>query len=231
MGGVCTVEPLPGGHRNRVLRSRGLAQDRVFKTTRRSAEALEWLGPVQGAARAAGFEVPALIRSHNGALAEAGWTCEPLLRCRAFDATGMTGLASRLARFHAATRGLAQRPGFRAAAALCGATRGGDVDLGLMPAALVRACRAAWQALRALPCAAVHGDLTPANLLWSDAGAPILLDWDEARLDAVVFDTAQIAPVAPAVARALMAWKIATSWQIEPAHARALARRFLRAQA
>ncbi|PKP70767.1 MAG: hypothetical protein CVT82_04605 [Alphaproteobacteria bacterium HGW-Alphaproteobacteria-4] len=221
------LEPLSGGHRNRVLRTRGLAVDRVFKTTRRSAEALAWLGPLHAAATAAGFRVPALIASLRGAASEAGWTCEPFLAGRAFAEREVARVAPQLAAFHAATKALPQRPGFRAAADFADAAQGGDIDLGLMPAPLVRACRAAWAALADLPRAAVHGDLCAGNLLWGDDGTPALLDWDEARHDAAVFDHGQTVPVPPAIARAFDAWEVAVCWQIEPERARALAGRLL----
>ena len=221
------LEVLPGGHRNRVLRTRGLAAERVFKTTRRSAEALAWLGPVHGAATAAGFGVPALIASQRGALVEAGWTCEPFIAGRAFAQDDLHQIALQLAAFHATTRALPQRPGFRAAADFGTASHGGDIDLDQMPAPLAQTCRADWAALADLPRAVVHGDICVGNVLWADGGLPALLDWDEARHDATLFDLGQMGPVSPAAARALAAWEVAVCWQIEPARARALARRLL----
>lgn len=219
------LEPLPGGHRNRVLRTRGLAIERVFKTTRRSAEALAWLAPVQAAAAAAGFRVPALIASQTGAPSVAGWTCEPFIAGRAFAAGDLHRIAPQLAALHAATRALPQRPSFQAAADFATVTRGGDIDLDLMPAPVAQLCREAWGALAGQPRAAVHGDICAGNLLWADDGIPVLLDWDEARRDATLFDLGLLGPVSPAVARALAAWEVAQCWQIEPARARALARR------
>jgi len=224
-GIVATLEPLPGGHRNTAFRTRGLAGERVFKTSRRSQGALAWLAPVHAAATAAGFRVPDLIASQRGALSVAGWTCEPFIAGRAFAETDLPGIAPQLAAFHAASGALPQRPGFRAAADFAAATRGGDIDLGLMPARLVQACRAAWATLAGLPRAVVHGDICAGNLLHGDDGRPVLLDWDEARHDAPLFDLGQLAPMPPAIRRALAVWEVAVCWQIEPARARALARR------
>lgn len=220
------LEPLAGGHRNLAFRTTGLARDLVFKSTRRSAEALVWLAPVHALARDAGFTVPGLIPSRNRALAEQGWTCEPFLKGQPFSAADLPALALRIRSFHRATAALPQRPGFLSSHDLLTQDRGGDVDLSLMPPILALACRAAWSGLRGDETV-IHADLSSGNILHGADGLPILLDWDESRRDLAAFDLAQVAPPSDTIHRATLAWEVACSWQVEPDHARALARRLV----
>lgn len=107
---------------------------------------------------------------------------------------------------------------------------GGDVDLNIMPKDLAQECLRSWRALKVLPQSVVHGDLNPSNILRGAKGEVILLDWDETRVDACVFDTAQItgrSGLSPAILRAIDAWEIACSWSIEPEHAQRLAGVFM----
>ena len=106
---------------------------------------------------------------------------------------------------------------------------GDDVDLALMPADLAAACRAAWARIAGSPRSAIHGDLTSGNLLWTGDGRPALVYRGEARLDAVLFDTAETAPDRrpQAAHRAAAAWEIAVCRQAEPGRARGLAAAFL----
>jgi hypothetical protein len=99
--------------------------------------------------------------------------------------------------------------------------RGGDVDLTLMPAEAVRMCRQAWGALSNLPVSALHGDPL-SNVLVVDTGI-VFIDWDEARVDATVFDLADLPLpdlVHAAGRKAASAWEAATSWLLEPEYAR-----------
>ncbi len=94
-----------------------------------------------------------------------------------------------------------------------------------MPAAAVAACRRAWARLDGTPEAVVHGDPGPANIRISAAGVG-LIDWDEARVDHIDLDLAELpgSPLPPgrlAVARAAAtAWEAASGWTAEPAYAR-----------
>ncbi len=209
--------PLSGGHRNRVMRAGGY----VLKSTRRSAAALAWLGPLHTAAEAAGLIVPRLIPSTRGALVEGGWTCEPFIAGSPGTEADLAALP--LAAFHRTTAALPQRPGFAAAADLAEGEAAGDIDLAALPPGLAAACRAAWRALLPLPRAAIHGDIAPHNLIRTREGRLALIDWDEARRDALAFDTGS---GDPAIARALAAWEIAVCWQVEPERARKLASGF-----
>ncbi|MEM9975390.1 MAG: phosphotransferase [Pseudomonadota bacterium] len=209
--------PLPGGHRNHVFR----AGSYVLKSTRRSAAALAWLGPLHTAAEAAGLVAPRLIPSTRGNISEAGWTCEPFIAGTPGTKADLAALP--LAALHRATATLPQRPGFTAAADLVAREAAGDVDLSAMPSDLADACHAAWEALAPLPRAAIHGDISPHNLIRTPEGRLALIDWDEARCDATVFDTGS---TDPAIARALTAWEIAVCWDLEPERAGRLASGF-----
>ncbi|MFZ5964195.1 phosphotransferase [Thalassococcus sp. BH17M4-6] len=198
------LRPLPGGARNRVFRTVGLDRDLVFKSTRRSPEALKWLDPVQEAARVAGFHVPGLIPSLRGHLAESGWTAEPLIPGLPATRSDLAGLSPRITAFHLLTSALPQRPGFASAADLLSQDRGGDIDLSIMPTGLVTALRAAWRPILDHPTCAIHSDLNPGNVILTEDG-PVLLDWDEARRDAPLFDLACLGPSNPVADRAAVA--------------------------
>jgi Ser/Thr protein kinase RdoA (MazF antagonist) len=217
------LAPLAGGHRNRAFRTAGLERDVVFKTTRRLPEAIEWLAPVFGIAEGSGFAVPWAIKSRTGRYVEHGWTCEIFIQGRAFRDAEMRHVRAPMLRFHAATKAVAQRPGFLAAGDFIHCDVGGDVDLRGMPADIVAACRAAWSRIAERPVCAVHGDLNPGNLLWTADGKIALLDWDECRVDAALFDGAAIGWDRDEERLAVLAWEVACSWHLEPAYARHLA--------
>lgn len=222
-GVVAELAPLAGGHRNAVFRTVGLQQDLVFKSTRRSAAALAWLEPVQTLARQSGFVVPPMLKSQSGRLLESGWTCEPFITGLALPSQAMPSLAPTMTRFHSACRAMPQRPGFLSSRALLVARSGGDVDLGLMPPALVAKCRKAWLSVSGEPMGVVHGDLTPANLLSCPEGRIALLDWDECRHDLLMFDLGQLRPMTGAERQAALAWEVACAWAIEPDYANRIA--------
>lgn len=226
-GVAAHLQPMTGGHRNRVLRTIGTRPDLVFKSTRRSLAAIHWLEAVQDCARQSGFAVPRLIKSCQGRLVEQGWTCELHQEGSPCDPGDLPAVAPRLARFHRLTAHLPQRPGFASSQDLLTASCGGDVDLSAMPEALADECRNAWRAVSGGPMTIVHGDLTASNLLKRSAGGPALLDWDECRRDLVLFDRVQTSHGTPAQHRAALAWEVACSWQIEPDHARRMAKRLL----
>jgi Ser/Thr protein kinase RdoA (MazF antagonist) len=217
--------PLTGGHRNIAFRTFGLSSDVVFKTTRREPAAIEWLIPVFTLAEQSGFIVPRPIRSTEGHLIEQGWTCEPFIHGQTCRPADMARLGAQLSRFRDATKTIQQRPGFLTARDLTHLDRGGDVDLSLLPPHLVTACREAWSKIEHEPVCVVHGDLNPSNIIWTADHRAALLDWDECRVDAALFDTIQFAPDhADCAARtAAAAWEVACSWQLEPAHAQTVA--------
>lgn len=208
-----TPVPLPGGHRNTVLR----VGDHVLKTTRRSEAAIRWLIPVHNAARDAGLHAPAPLPDSDGHLVCDGWTCEPF--CPGIP-TPPERISAHIMAFHAATRDIPQRPAFVSAKGLLSQTSGGDVDLAHIPSTLVTRLRAAWAALPAADHCIVHADLNASNILTAPDGKITVLDWDEARRDHPGFDAAAPDPV---IAKARLAWEIACCWQVEPDRARRLA--------
>lgn len=214
-----TPVPLPGGHRNMVLR----VGDHVLKSTRRSEAAIAWLLPVAECAFAAGLNVPVPRRSVRGSLVFDGWTCEPFWPG---TPTPPADISDRMSRFHASAQDLPQRHGFASAHDLLTCTKGGDVDLGAMPPALVSRLRSAWAQIEG-NSTIVHGDLNATNILTAPDGTVALVDWDEARRDNPLFDAVTWSdPVPPEATRASMAWEIACSWQVEPEHARRVAQLF-----
>lgn len=221
------LSALTGGNRNRVYRLGAGEKAFAFKSTTRSAAALEWLTPVHKAAAQAGFIVPRLRRSHGGAVVVMGWTCEPWIDGRNATWSDLGALRMKVEKFHDFSALLGQRPGFASASDMMDCDRGGDCDLSLMPPALVGLCRAAWRDLSHQPQATVHGDLNPGNVKLLQNGQFALLDWDEARRDARVFDQEPMGrdPAAGITDPAVMAWEIANAWRIEPDYARQLAQR------
>ena len=228
-GVAAALVALSGGHRNTAFRTHVLARDLVFKSTRRSEAAIAWLVPVFELAAQSGFIVPWPMKSKRGRYVEDGWTCEMFIHGAMFRAEDMQGIGAQIAAFHAATRQIAQRPGFASAGALLQSDVGGDVDLRVMPREIAARCREAWSRIHRLPVCVVHGDLQPGNLLRVEGGQAALLDWDECRVDAGLFDDAAVglAVADQAAERAVMAWEVACCWTLEPAYARELAARFM----
>lgn len=221
------LHPLVGGHRNRAFRTLAKGQDFVFKSTRRSPEAIAWLLTVHDLARQSGFIVPQLIESANGNLVEGGWTCETFIHGTPVSADDLAVIEPAISMFHELSAGVPQRPGFLSSLALLEADAGGDVELGAMPSALVATCRKAWCALSDGKLSIVHGDLNPGNLLLCPDGRIALLDWDECRQDLIVFDLGQLSTMDASIKHALLAWEVACSWVIEPDHAMQVARRLV----
>jgi Ser/Thr protein kinase RdoA (MazF antagonist) len=223
-----SLSPLVGGHRNVAFRTHGLTENLVFKTSRRTSEAIAWLGRVLPLAEQSGFIVPRPIKSKTGRVIEHGWTCEPFLPGKPFRQADMNRLASPLKLFQAATAAIGQRPGFLAARDFVHHDSGGDLDLSRMPPDLSALCRAAWRQIEQQPVCAVHGDLTAGNLLLTADNRIAVLDWDESRVDAAVFDTCQVDPnnAGTTIEMAVIAWEVACSWHIEPDYAGKLAGKF-----
>lgn len=235
-GIAAALEPVGGGSRNAVVRTSGLKRDLVFKSTRRSEAALLWLGPVMQAAEEAGLSVPHLIPTLDGPLLGSGWTCEPWIEGRPFAPNDIPALAPLIDAFHAATPDTPQRPGCLSSLDFLEATSGGDVDLVAMPADLIVMCRRAWrkaatdaqserQSGETGEIGVIHGDLNAGNLIHTDRG-PALLDWDETRVDVRAFDRLRTRPETATRTEktAALAWEVASSWTIEPDHARLCAR-------
>ena len=226
--GSTVIKPLQGGYRNTVLLVEQAGTLRVAKSTRRSEAAVRWTARAVQAAEKAGFVVPHFVPSRAGKLVEGGVTVESYVRGEPATKDDLTNALPLLQAFHATTQSFPQRPGFASTVELLRQTSGGDVDLAQMPAELVGTCRAAWQVLEGQPQSVIHGDLNVSNALKLSDGRFALLDWDEARVDASLFDTLALFENVPErFERALLAWEVVVCWQVEPEHARVQAEKLL----
>ena len=214
------VEPMAGGHRNRVVRTQEHNPPLVFKSTRRSEDAVAWLTPVMERAARSGFVVAAPKRCSTGAYVVQGWTCEPFIEGAGVSEKNLGAIRPMIETFHRLASDLPQRPGFLSSQDLMIATTGSDVDLTVMPDELVAMCRDAWGALDSKDQTVIHGDLGAGNLLRSADDRFALLDWDETRRDVPMFDLVGLMPPHPKTALARLAWEVACSWRIEPDYAR-----------
>jgi Ser/Thr protein kinase RdoA (MazF antagonist) len=223
-GRVSVVGRLGGGNRNEVLEIRLGGERLVARRGRRSPAALAWELDLLEFLSARGFVVPAVVPALDGRRSVEGMVVQRWLSGRPPESADWPAVAAELSRLHALTADWPQRPDFASTAALLTEDRGGDVDLSVMPAEAVVACRAAWQALSPA-CAVIHGDPGAPNIRITPAGVGFL-DWDEARVDHPDLDLADLPiPALPeprlsAARRAVDAWEAACGWQWEPAYAR-----------
>ncbi|MCA0851454.1 phosphotransferase [Salipiger thiooxidans] len=103
------------------------------------------------------------------------------------SADELLSIRPQIVAFHAATKGIPQRPGFLSSQDLIELDHGGDVDLRTMPAKVVARCRGLWSAVSEQTEAVIHGDINPGNLIRCSDGSIALIDWDECRRDLVLF--------------------------------------------
>lgn len=224
-GHVEVAGVLGGGNRNRVLEVRIGSERLVARTSRREPASLDWEIALLDHLSSQGMRVPTAIPAPDGRRHIGGVVVQTWLDGASPDARDWPAVITSLRMLHDLTARWPQRPGFASTRGLLTAERGGDVDLSLMPAAAVAACRRAWAGLAGVPEAVVHGDPGPANIRIASDGVG-LIDWDEARVDHVDLDLAQIPgsdlpPARLAAARiAATAWEAANGWTIEPAYAR-----------
>lgn len=224
-GEVQVIGPLTGGNRNQVLEVQRGGQRLVARRSRRQPPALDWELDLLEYLTAHGFTVPTVVLTADGRRHVDGLVVQQWMEGEPPAARDWAAVAAELRRLHALTQGWPQRPGFCSSTDLLHCDRGGDVDLSSMPDGAVAACRSAWRHLEGTPRAVVHGDPTAANIRVTEGGIGFL-DWDEAHLDHVDLDLADL-PVqalplhrlAPAQA-AVHAWEAANGWLIEPSYAR-----------
>ncbi|WP_435258639.1 phosphotransferase [Thioclava sp. FR2] len=220
-GQIKPIRPLAGGHRNSVWLVELSGKQHVAKSSRRTEDQLAWLEPIQAKARISGFIVPELLHAADGARVSNGWTLEPFVQGSNYSLSQMKTLRPRIDAFHATLRGIGQRPGFSSMHEFCSEDRGGDIDLSALPKPVVQQLRTAWAAMSGQPVQAIHGDLTPSNLIATPDG-PALMDWDEARVDCLFLDQINFVRWTTQQTRAHQALEIASGWILEPVHARAL---------
>ncbi|MDX3072574.1 phosphotransferase enzyme family protein [Streptomyces sp. NPDC088354] len=224
-GGIQVVGPLSGGHRNEVLEVRRGRRRWVARRSRRRSAALEWELDLLEYLGAHGFTVPGVVPAADGRRHIDGLVVQTWVEGEPPAPRDWPAVAAELRRLHTLTENWSQRPGFCSATDLLRRERGGDIDLSVMPEGAVAACREAWRQLEGTPRAVVHGDPAAANIRVTGGGVGFL-DWDEARVDHVDLDLADL-PVdalpprrlAPARA-AVHAWEAANGWLVEPSYAR-----------
>lgn len=230
------VRRLSDGHRNRVAVVAIDGRPFVARLSHTRALALEWEVTLLDWLSRCDVGVPALLPVQKG------WGEEPDRpplhwggcmvmevvdghQPRSDEDWDLVGVTLR--RLHHVSGGWPQRPGSRAATDLLAHEHAENVELSAMPPDAVRRCREAWAAVAHLPRSVVHGDPRPGNIRIVD-GRAVLLGWDEARVDASVFDLVTLPRWASglddgdwaAALRASYAWEAANRWTVEPTYAR-----------
>jgi Ser/Thr protein kinase RdoA (MazF antagonist) len=227
-GDVELGEAMAGGNRSVVVAANFSGAQVVVRRSRRSEAALEWELALMDRLRSNGLFTPEVVPTVDGRFHVDGVSVLAFIEGRQPSTTAdWERVAAYLTELHEIGRGTSQRPGFRSAAELLEEERGGDVDLGAMPADAVRRCREAWEPLSCQPMTVIHGDPGVSNIVITDTDV-VLLDWDEARVDCAWFDLAALPDeVSPLhgeqhrlASRAADAWEGAVGWQLEPDYAR-----------
>ncbi len=169
-----------------------------------------------------GFQTPNLIRSQSGNLVSQGWTLETFIEGRPWPTAKMPALKKPVIALHASSHRFLSRPGFAGSLEARRDAVAGTVCLADLPADVAALCLSAWEKIAEDRQIAVHGDLNPENVIQSPDGRPALIDWDECRMDAPLYDLLPLCDqdqVSPAWQAAHLAWETASGWDIEPAHA------------
>ena len=234
------VRRLSDGHRNRVAVVALDGRPFVARLSRIRTLALEWEATLLDWLRRCDVGVPALVPTRRGGGGGSGRTSEdPELHsggCIVMEVVDghqpksdddWELVAATMKRLHHVSGGWPQRPGSRAAADLLTFEHGENVAVSAMPPDAVRRCRAAWSAMAHLPRTVVHGDPRAGNIRIA-GGQAVLLGWDEARVDATVFDLVTLPRRASGLddaqwadaLRASYAWEAANRWTEEPTYAR-----------
>ena len=221
-----TGPPLGPGVRNRVWPVTVNGRRAVARLGRRHPAALDWELDLLDHLRANGVGVPDLIPAADGSRHARGLTVLGWVEGREpAGAEDWRAVGDVLRRAHALTTGWPQRPGFLAARDLVDANRGGDVAVDALPPDVRERCRDAWRAVGDVPVSAIHGDPSRTNVRITERGV-VLIDWDEARVDAPLFDLAEVerrsggTDLDSAAQRAALAWDVAVCWRFEPEYAR-----------
>lgn len=226
-GDVSLLGAVGGGARNEVREVEVDGRRCVARVGSRTGDELAWELDLIGWLGEHEVGVPAVVSTTEGEREHSGVVLFEWIDGHHPDSQDeWVAVRDLLVGLHAVTGSWPQRPGFRAAVDLLDADIAGDVDLTVMPPDAVERCRRAWARLAELPRTVVHGDPGRTNILISD-GRPVLIDWDEARVDTPWFDLAAlpdaVSPLDEAerwVARqAASAWEAAVSWTAEPAYA------------
>jgi Ser/Thr protein kinase RdoA (MazF antagonist) len=230
--GLEIERPLQGGARNDVALGRLRGQDVVLRRSGRSPDSLAWEAELLEFLAGHGLGVPRPIPADDGRAHADGALVYPFTSGRPPGSRDeWTQVLRLIGQVHELTTGWRQRPGAASVQELMVGPSGGDVRLDLMPPDVVALLRAAWAALLQVladaPDCVVHGDLGSSNVIVGPRG-PVLIDWDEARVDKAAFDYGELPEAASmpdvgasasAVRTAGLAWEIAACWAPEPAYA------------
>ncbi len=230
------VRRLSDGHRNRLAVV--AIDDRPFvaRLSRIRTLALEWEATLLDWLGRCDVGVPALLPTRKGWGAEDGPASFHWGGCLVMQVVDghqprsdddWELVAATMRRLHHVSGGWPQRPGSRAANDLLTYEHADNVAVSAMPPDAVRRCREAWSSVAHLPRSVVHGDPRPGNIRISE-GRAVLLGWDEARVDASVFDLVTLPRRSSGLSeaqwvdalRASYAWEAANRWTEEPTYAR-----------
>lgn len=220
---------LGGGNRNDVREVRINGEHYAARRSPRPALAIAWELALLALLHTNGLRVPLPLATSDGQLQHHGLTIFTWLDGDPPATVDDWQQVSRyLKQLHRLTASWPQRPGFLGTRDFLTETRGGDVDLNLMPPEAVGRCRDAWRPLATAPHAVIHGDPGPGNIRITREGVGFL-DWDESRVDATSLDLAFLPTAGPTITpprhleafrRAAIAWEAANGWTIEPDYAR-----------
>lgn len=226
------VRRLSDGHQNRVAVVALDGRPFVARLSRARTLALEWEATLLDWLARCDVGVPGLLptRRQGGEHALHAGGCivmEVVDGHQPKSDEDWSMVAETMRRLHHVSGGWPQRPGSRAASDLLTYEDGENVAVSAMPPDAVRRCRSAWSAIAHLPRTVVHGDPRAGNIRIS-GGRAVLLGWDEARVDASVFDLVTLPRRSSGLddhqwadaLRASCAWEAANRWTIEPTYAR-----------
>jgi aminoglycoside phosphotransferase (APT) family kinase protein len=227
---------LGGGPRGAVREVRVDSRRGVGRLSNRSRASIDWEVYVLGFLAESGLRVPEVIATASGSRRAEHLVVTEFISGRAPVDEDDRRRARYLTRLHELTADSDQRPGFRTARELVTLNSSGDIDLTAMPDDVVEVCRAAWTALPPGPLAVVHGDPRPDNWLVAYDGDPVLVDWDEARVDHPWLDLGALPPQATGLTEkqahiARLAWcayDVAAQWQRDNEYARRRLRLLIR---
>jgi Ser/Thr protein kinase RdoA (MazF antagonist) len=209
------IEPLAGGVANDVWSVRVRGRLAVARLGSRNDADLAWEAALLQHLERQGLTVPVPIPTADGRLFADGLTVMTYMDGGPPE-TGADWrrVADTLRRLHRATRGWAQRPGWRSSTDLLQAESGTRIDLARMPPEAVARCRAAWARLANRPTCVVHGNPNSAANVRMTRERVALIDWDEAHVDVPDLDLVLPHNGGGLEGRALdIAWQASAAWE------------------
>jgi Ser/Thr protein kinase RdoA (MazF antagonist) len=227
-GDVRIVRRLTGGIVNdvRLVSLNGALA--VARLGRRTAASLDWEYDLLSHLADQGMAVPSWIPAMDGRFHLDGLSVMTYVEGREpNNEADWDAVAKYLSRVHALTAGWQQRPGYVASVDLVDYEKAAEVvDITTMPEVVVARSRRAWKRLIDHPRSVVHGDVNAGNVKITPGGGVVLIDWDEARVDASALDFGRLPPAtnvpldhetAWAAQQADAAWDAASCWNIDRA--------------